>query len=263
MRGRTRWVLSRPGGSADGARVYCFPHSGGSPGEYVRWAARLPGHQVRAVQTPGRGSRMDEEPFTGMEALVDSLVSQVAFEEPFVFFGHSLGALVAYETALALRERGLPEPRALLLSGTAAPHTLRARPSLRGLAGTELVAAIERVYGPVPAELHEDPELRDLLLTGLRADLEIVSGYRYRPRPPLSCPVTVLGGRDDEEPLDDLGAWRAYTTGPFDLRVFPGDHFYFRECPDEFFAFLDGALAQSAARAVLGPGPVAAAHVLP
>lgn len=241
-RTRTRWVLSRPGGDPRGAHVYCFPHSGGSPGEYLRWATRLPAHQVRAVQPPGRGGRMDEEPYTDMAALVDTLVSQVTFEEPYTLFGHSLGALVAYETALALRERGLPGPRALILSGTAAPHTLPVRPSLRHLDGTELAAAVERTYGPLPAGLHEDPELRDLLLTSLRADLEIVSGYRHRPVPPLSCPLTVLGGSDDSEPLDGLGAWRTYTTGPFDLQVLPGDHFYFRECPDVFFALLDRVL---------------------
>lgn len=255
-RAEPRWVLSRPRRTPAVTRTYCFPHSGGSPGEYLRWGARLRDHDIRAVQLPGRGSRLGEEPFTRMGALVEALIGHLALDTPYVLFGHSLGALVAYETARSLRAWGLPGPDALVLSGTAAPHALPPRPSLNGLDGPGLLAEIERLYGPVPATLHEDPELSTLLLGGLRADLEIVSGYRPVVSEPLSCPITVLGGRDDDEPLDGLGAWRAYTSGAFDLRLFPGDHFYFRESPDEFFDHLDAVLTRTAAPALHRHGPV-------
>ncbi|MEV4275061.1 thioesterase II family protein [Actinoplanes xinjiangensis] len=245
-----RWVLARPRRTPAVTRMYCFPHSGGSPGEYLRWGARLRDHDVRAVQLPGRGSRLSEEPFTRMADLVRALIGNVGFAAPYVLFGHSLGALVAYETARELRDRGLPGPEALVLSGTAAPHALPYRPLMSDLDGPELLAEIERLYGPVPAPLHEDPELSTLLLTGLRADLAIVSGYRPVPAEPLDCPITVLGGRDDDEPHDGLRAWRSYTTGAFDLRLFPGDHFYFREHPDAFFDHLGTVLTRSAAPAV-------------
>jgi surfactin synthase thioesterase subunit len=258
-----RWVLSRPRRSPAVTRMYCFPHSGGSPGEYLRWGARLREHDVRAVQLPGRGSRLSEAPFTTMTGLVEALIGNVRFAAPYVLFGHSLGALVAYEAARELRDRGLPGPDALVLSGTAAPHALPHRPSMGALDGPRLLAEIERLYGPVPASLHEDPELSTLLLTGLRADLEIVSGYRPVPAEPLACPITVLGGRDDDEPTDGLRAWRSYTTGAFDLHLFPGDHFYFRECPDVFFDHLDAVVARSAAAAVRRDRPVGAAAPVP
>jgi surfactin synthase thioesterase subunit len=258
-----RWALCRARRGADALRMYCLPHSGGSPGEYMRWADRLPGAEVWGVQLPGRGSRLSEAPYTRMDELVGALADSLDLGRPYVLFGHSLGSLVAYECAHALRERGLPGPQALIVSGTAAPHVLRPVPSPAGLDDPALVATVERTYGPVPDEVREDEELRDLLLGGLRADLEIVSGYVHRSRPALSVPVTVLGGTGDEESYDELAAWQDHTTAPCTVRMFPGGHFYFRESPDAFFAALTAALAQSAPRDLPGPGAVAAAAPLP
>lgn len=103
---RPRWALCRARDDSAALRMYCFPHSGGSPGEYMRWSDRLPGTEVWGVQLPGRGSRLAESPFTDMPELVDAVVSGLGFTGPYVLFGHSLGALVAFETAHALRERG-------------------------------------------------------------------------------------------------------------------------------------------------------------
>lgn len=240
-------------------RLYCFPHSGGSPGEYMRWSDTLPGAEVWGVQLPGRGSRISEPPFTRMDELVDAVLGGLDLTRPYILFGHSLGSLVAFECAHALRERGLPGPRALLLSGTAAPHVLQPPPSLNGLDGPQLIAAVERIYGPVPVEVHEDAELRDMLLGALRADLEIVSGYVPRERPPLSVPITVFGGTGDDESYEELAAWQECTTESSTVRMFPGGHFYFRENPDVFFPALAAAVEESAPRDLPGPGAVAAA----
>ncbi|RKH39255.1 thioesterase, partial [Corallococcus sp. AB050B] len=97
-------------------RLFCFPHSGGSVGEYVRWADLLPDLEVWGVQFPGRGARAEEAPFTRLNELVDALVRAVDFGASFAFFGHSLGALVAFETARRLRDLGRTPPDALFLS---------------------------------------------------------------------------------------------------------------------------------------------------
>ncbi|WP_328303158.1 alpha/beta fold hydrolase [Streptomyces sp. NBC_00435] len=264
---RPRWALCRARDDSAALRMYCFPHSGGSPGEYMRWSDRLPGTEVWGVQLPGRGSRLAESPFTDMPELVDAVVSGLGFTGPYVLFGHSLGALVAFETAHALRERGLPGPRALLLSGSAAPHVLRPFPSLSDLEGEELVAAVEKVYGPVPPEIHQDAELRDMLLDGLRADLRVVGQYTHRGRPALDVPITVFAGSGDDETPAELAAWQACTTAACEVRMFQGDHFYFRESPDAFFtaltASLTAARAESAPRDLPGTDPLAAAPAVP
>ncbi|MFJ6573342.1 thioesterase II family protein [Streptomyces sp. NPDC091292] len=255
-----RWLLCRERRAAARLRMYCFPHSGGSPGEYLRWSDALPGVEVWGVQFPGRGSRLDEPPVPDMERLVTELVSEAGFEGPCVFFGHSLGALVAYETALALRERGLPGPVRLYLSAYRAPHLHEPGPDLSRLHGPGLIAAIESRHGPLPDEVKSDPDLRELLLPALKADLTVVATYRPAPyMRPLDCPLTVLGGHDDEESGERLTAWRRYTTGHCDVRSFPGDHFYFRENTDDFLRFLGADLDECAARAVPGPGPLGSA----
>jgi surfactin synthase thioesterase subunit len=233
--------------------MYCFPHSGGMPGEYLRWSRHLPDVEVWGVQLPGRGSRLAEPAFTGLPELVDAVTEGVDFAEPFLFFGHSLGALVAYETAAELRRRDLPEPEALVLSASPAPRLVPPMPSAEGLDDDELAAMVAKQYGPLPEDgYRDDPGVRALLFGALRADLEIVHTYQASPPLPLECPITVFGGAGDTDPRSALEAWGEYTTGAFGLRMFGGGHFYFREQPDEFFATLAETVRQRAARHLLG-----------
>ncbi|WP_430788854.1 thioesterase II family protein [Actinoplanes sp. G11-F43] len=232
------WLLRRRPRPRAPLRMYVFPHSGGTPGEYLRWADALPDVEVHGVQFPGRGGRYTEAPFTRMAPAVAALLAAVEFRAPFVFFGHSLGALVAYETALALRAAGRPQPLRLYASAYRAPHLHDPGPDLSGLAGAALVAAIERDHGPLPAIVKDDPELLEMTLPVLQADLGIVASYRYAPRPPLDCPVSVLGGAGDHETPEQLAAWDRHTTAGADVRLFPGGHFYFRERDDDLLQHL-------------------------
>jgi surfactin synthase thioesterase subunit len=211
-------------------RVFCFPQSGGSVGEYVRWADLRPELEVWGVQLPGRGARAEETPFTRLDDLVDALVAAVDFGTAFVFFGHSLGAFIAFETAHRLRDLGRPMPDALFLSSALAPHRPpRAIPPSH-LDDEGLLTALEPTYGDeLIAELREDPELRELLLPGLRADLRLVESYLPEPRVPLDLPMTVLGGTQDDLSCEELEAWLIHTTGPFALHLLPGGHFYLRD----------------------------------
>lgn len=260
---RSPWLLCRLRRPEAAMRLYCFPHSGGSAGEYLRWAHQLPDVEVWGIQLPGRGNRIEDPPLTTMPSLVQALVAEVDFSGPFAFFGHSLGSLVAYETALGLRRLGLAGPEALLLSAYGAPHLHRPGPALHELDGPSLMGAVEREYGPLPAELRADPELYELVLNGLRGDLAIVATYQPQPAEPLSCPVVVLGGRDDLDTEPDLAAWSRYTTGPFDLRVFPGDHFYFREHLDDVLSLVARKLAELSHRALPRAGAPGSAPTVP
>lgn len=232
----TRWLVCRRRRPDAGARLYCFPHAGGSPGEYVRWSDQMPAVEVWGVQPPGRGSRLAERPFTRIGDLVGALVSQARLDAPpsgpFGFFGHSLGALVAYETALALRAAGRPTPDFLVVSGVAAPHLARgAPPDDRELARH------------LPDVVREDPELLQSALTTLRADLTAFAAYRPAPAEPLACALVAVGGDRDEITEAELAAWRDRTTGPFRLRLLPGGHFYLREESDALFELIGGAVA--------------------
>jgi len=238
-----RWLLRRHRRPEAPLRLYLFPHSGGSVGEYLRWSDDLPDVEVLGVQTPGRGSRLGEDPPIRMADLVDALADQVRFTGPCAFFGHSLGAAVAYELAVALRGRGLDGPRRLYLSSHEAPHRRRPVGPLHVLDEPSLITAVEEQYGSLPQEIHEDAEWRGLILGALRADLEIVATYRHTPSAPLDCAITVMGGTEDFVTEPDLAAWDRYTTGAFGLRIFEGDHFYFREQHHDVLRFLAADLA--------------------
>ena len=260
---RSPWLLCRRRRPGAPLRLYCFPHSGGSAGEYLRWSDGLDEVELWGIQPPGRGSRLDDPPLTSMTELVHAVVEEIDVTGPFAFVGHSLGALVAYETALALRRRGLPGPVALIPSAYAAPHLHRPGRPEHHLDGSALLDAIEREYGLLPPELHEDPELSELVLAGLRADLTVVAGYRAAPADPLTCPIIAIGGLDDQETSPGIAAWADYTTDRFDLRMYPGGHFYFREQLDDVLDFLAGRLAELADRPVPRAGALGPANPVP
>ncbi|MBC3842411.1 thioesterase [Streptacidiphilus sp. 4-A2] len=120
MTGRSPWLLCREPRPQARMRLYCLPHSGGSAGEFLFWADGLPGYEVWGVQPPGRGERIEEEPYTAMPELVRALADEAEFTGPYALFGHSLGAAVAYELASELRARGRELP-----AGSTSPGTRR------------------------------------------------------------------------------------------------------------------------------------------
>ncbi|WP_333771389.1 thioesterase II family protein [Streptomyces sp. IBSBF 2435] len=222
-----RWLVRRCARPSARLRLYCFPHSGGLPGEYLSWFEALADVECWGVQSPGRGSRIAETPLRDVHRMVEEFLGVFAPpQEPYAFFGHSLGALVAFETARALRDRGAPQPRFLLLSSCPPPAAPRDGRHLADLDDAGLLALTEERYGPLPA----DPALLALVMPLYRADLAAYETYRYRPGPPLGLPVRVVGG-DQDTTGDVLAGWGRETTGPFGVSLLPGGHFYLRGRP--------------------------------
>ncbi|KUL55604.1 thioesterase II family protein [Streptomyces sp. NRRL S-1521] len=215
--------------------LVCFPYAGGTPSLHQRWSGRLgDGVHVAPLLLPGRGLRLAEEPFTAMGPLADAVTDALA-DRPgggaFAFFGHSMGALLAYEVACALRERGLPGPLGLFLSGSRAPHQYGDREDST-LPEEELLALLGGLGGLGAGRAGVRRAFWHRRLPALRADLRACDDYRWRPREPLHVPLTVLAGRDD--PLArpaQTEAWRTYTTGGFVRREAPGGHFYLLDDP--------------------------------
>jgi surfactin synthase thioesterase subunit/acyl carrier protein len=227
---RTPWLVCRERRPAAAGDLYCFPHTGGVPGEFARWSDKLPDLRVWGVQPPGRGARLLERPCTRMTALVDAITDSVTFEGRYLLFGHSLGALVAFEVTRALRRLGRSQPDCLLVSACPPPTASAAfaGPPIHLLPDRELLAEIERRWGAVHDEIRQDAGLLESTLACYRADLEMLATYQYQPGEPLDCPITALGGTAD--PVSTaLPGWRDCTTGPYGLHTFPGGHFYFRE----------------------------------
>lgn len=156
-------------------------------------------------------------------------------DKPLYLFGHSLGALEAYETALALRARTGREPAGLVVSAHGAPSTLDLdRPDLTQIDEEALIGHLLGM-DTVPVEVSKDPKLVNLMLPILKADFEILSTYFPQAQAPLACPLLACGGNVDQLIApDDIAMWKNYTVGPCTLRMYDGEHFYFSAQPGPF-----------------------------
>ncbi|MCC7368638.1 MAG: thioesterase [Chloroflexi bacterium] len=223
--------MARPEPLPDPAvRLICFPYAGGGVAQYLPWRALLPPRvELCAWKLPGRESRLREPPATRLTALAAMLAQTLLplTDRPFAFFGHSLGALVAFETAQSLRRAGLPMPEWLFVSGRAAPHIVSTAPPIHQLPPAAFVAEIVRRYDGIPRAVLAEPALLRLLLPTLRADLAMLETYHYAQETPLPCPISVFGGRQDQHtPIPSLQEWQRQTCNTFRVETFPGGHFY-------------------------------------
>ncbi len=221
------WIVRKPRPRAK-VRLFCFPYAGGGASIYRAWPDALPHLDVCAIQPPGRETRMRDEPLRRLEPLVEAAVEAILplLDQPFAFFGYSLGSYVAFEAARRLRALGAPLPVRLFLGACPAPQTPRLKAPIHDLPDAELVREV-RSYQGTPAEVLEHEELMALLLPLLRADFGVYETYALRDEPPLDIPFSVLGGLADEDATRaDLDAWREHTSKAFVLRMFPGNHFF-------------------------------------
>ncbi|MDQ1020031.1 thioesterase II family protein [Streptomyces afghaniensis] len=230
----TRWFPSE-GGTADPfrLRLYCLPHAGAGASAYRAWGGRLgDGIEVVPVQLPGREARFTEEPATTADEIADGICAALADrgDQHWALFGHSMGALIAYEVAHRMSAANRP-PAHLVVSGMTAPPLAarRGRPVAGARGDAELIDRI-RALGGTPDDVLRSAEMMELLLPVFRADYQVCDGYRFTPRPPLSVPVTALGGAADPGvPITGLTGWRDLTTAGYAMRVFPGGHFYLND----------------------------------
>ena len=230
-------------------RLFCFPYAGGGASGYFPWAADLRprGVEVCALQPPGRETRLAERPHTRLDDMVEEITAAMKplLRGRFCFFGHSFGALVAFEVARLLRRRGLPTPVHFFASGARPPDTPRhGLEPLRLLPDAEFMQAVARRYGGIPPALLENRELSDIFLPGLRADLTMFETYVYHHEPPLDCPIAAFAGRDDRN-VDEsmLAGWKGHTRDRFTSAVFPGGHFFLQQERAALLAALTPALA--------------------
>jgi medium-chain acyl-[acyl-carrier-protein] hydrolase len=229
-------------------RLFCFPYAGGSARIFQKWPHRFPPTvEVCPLQYPGRGNRLREQPFARLEPLVQNIAEALLplLEKPFAFFGHSMGAMVAFELTRQLRRENKTLPVQLLVSASRAPQLPDRTPVAYDLPEPEFIQELRRLNG-TPTEVLDHPELMKLMLPLLRADFAVAQTYTYIPEPPLLCPIRVYGGLEDQSVLpESLEGWREQTTGPFSLRLFPGDHFFLQTAESLLIQRITEELSQS------------------
>lgn len=183
-----------------------------------------------AVQLPGRENRLGEPLLHSMAAVTPPLVEELLplLDRPFAFFGHSTGALIAFELARVLRQFTLPQPRLLIVSAQDAP-SVRPKIIRHTLPDVEFVEVLRQCNG-TPDAILDNPALLEILLPRIRADGAIYETYRYDKQAPLDCRIAVFHGQNDNMVnAHELHKWQSETRASFDSYCFPGGHFFLHE----------------------------------
>jgi medium-chain acyl-[acyl-carrier-protein] hydrolase len=209
-------------------RLVCFPYAGGSSSTYLSWQRYFHTNiEIAVVQLPGRGIRSLEKPYESMAELVKHVflaMEKLPFR-PSIFFGHSMGACVAYEVTLMLHRFGYPLPFQFVASGSIAPCVSRTKLQTYSLPDDEFVAKISELNGS-SKEVLQNCEMMQYILPALRADFKIIETYRNRSRFAIPTRVCVIAGEDDEIALPEIEAWFTLFDERNDLKWVSGGHFF-------------------------------------
>lgn len=228
-------------------RLVCFPFAGGSAAAFHRWGQDLPDDiELIALQYPGRGGRFREPGMTNLSALVDDAYAAVQSlgDVPLVFFGHSMGASVAFELTRRLQREHSAQPLLLFLSGRAAPDSRASLGERHKLPDAALLAHLRDLAG-TPDEILNNQDLLDLLLPVLRSDLQAIETWQSDDPSPVAAPIVVFGGLDDPiVSVTMLDGWSKFTRA-FQKRVFPGNHFFINEHQSLLLALMISRLRET------------------
>jgi surfactin synthase thioesterase subunit len=224
----TPWLATPRINKQADLRLFCFPYAGGGASIFRGWPAHLPMVELLPVQLPARETRLKEAPFTSAASLVRAMGHALLpyLDRPFCFFGHSMGALLAFELARELRREYALSPRHIFVSARRAPNVARQHATIHNLPRQTFLEKLRDLNGTLPAAF-EHAELIDLLLPMLKADFAICETYEYKPEAPLDCAISAFGGLEDRYvQREHMEGWREQTLGDFKLRMLPGDHFF-------------------------------------
>lgn len=228
----SKWLVSHQQNDDATLNLFCFPYAGGNAAAFKSWVAYLPKTiNLFAIELPGHGTRLSEKPVDNFNAMIEEMTRAALplLSKPYSVFGHSMGAIFAFEFTRHLRRQGISIPVHMFLSAQEGARFKYDHP--RYLLSDDEFIQYLRKRGGTSEKILENRELMDCLLPMLRLDHEFSETYSldYQEEPPLDCPITVMSGLEDDIKEEDLKIWSSETRGLFDVAYFPGDHFFIRE----------------------------------
>ncbi|EHC0798147.1 thioesterase [Salmonella enterica] len=231
--GQGHWFTTAREARSNDAVLYCLAHAGGNAEDYLRWQSGLSDDLLmKAVTLPGTGRRYGEAYPTDINLLTDNIAAAIEREgdKTFYLFGHSMGAILAWEVARKLR---MP-PAGLLLSASLSPTEIPS-PRIIRMAEIDNETFIQEMlyFNGIDESLVHNPFLNDIVAEKLKRDFQLIARYRYQHSAPVSAPVMVIVGEDDAHvPVDSLMKWQSHTQHFLGTKQVPGDHFYFNDHPE-------------------------------
>ena len=197
------------------------------------------------AQPPGRGARFLDRPHSRLDLWIEEAAEAVSpyRDRPFAFYGHSLGAWVAFEVMRRMRGDGKRQPVHFFAAASRAPHLGPVTPPIHQLPDEAFVKAIQKRYGGIPAEILNEPELMKMFLPVLRADFTAYETHVSRDEEPLTVPVTVVTGAEDGVVTPEIaGQWEQHTHARFELLTLPGGHFFLTRSQNALLALIEDRL---------------------
>ena len=227
-----KWLVSYQVDDHAKLNLFCFPYAGGNAAAFKSWINYLPKMvNLFAIELPGHGTRLSETPIDSFKAIIDDITKAALplLSLPYVVFGHSMGAIFAFEFIRHLRKKDIPIPVHMFLSAQEGARFKHNNPKYL-LPDHEFIEYLRKKSGTADKIL-ASKELMDCLLPMLRLDHKFSETYHldYQEEPPLNCPITVFSGLDDDIKEDALKTWSFETQRKFDIEYFPGGHFFIRQ----------------------------------
>ena len=242
-----QWIITPQPVRQAKLRLFCFPHAGGGIATFSHWNRYLPKEvEVCLMLLPGRENRFKESPYTDIHLLLHDLgeVLSDSLNDPFAFYGHSMGGLISFELSRYLRRNHRPGPAHLFISSHRAPQLSSRYPPLHKMPPAEFRETLRLLQG-TPNEILGNAEMMDLMYPTLKCDLQLCETYQYSPEPPLPCPISAYGGREDPRTSpEDLEEWGIHTYATFALHLLEGGHFFIQDSKEAFLKIFHQELTQ-------------------
>jgi medium-chain acyl-[acyl-carrier-protein] hydrolase len=228
----SRLLRTPPRLTNDTVRLFCIPYAGGSANIYNQWQDSAPSWlQICPIELPGRGWLGSIPPLKSLIGLADAIASAIGpyTNNFYAVFGHSMGALLAYEVILRLEAMSKFLPRRLFASASRAPFVPSQAPSVSHLSDIDFLHYLGEMEG-TPKNVLQQTELMQVLLPVLRADFSLAESYLVKDLHRLQTPITALIGTLDKYASEkEMQLWTEVTTGAFRSVCFSGGHFFLNE----------------------------------
>ncbi|WP_308165636.1 thioesterase II family protein [Nocardia noduli] len=221
----------------------CFPHAGGSASFFLPLSRAMPPEvEVLSVQYPGRQDRRNESPAGSIAALADSIADNMRFsDKPLALFGHSMGAILAYEVTKRLSIT--KSPIALFVSGRRAPS--RYRLEIAHTLSDEKLLEELKTLGGTDSRAFADNDIVRMILPVVRADYRAIETYFHEPGTEVSIPISAhIGDRDPRVTVDEASSWKRHTSSSFELHIHTGGHFYLTKHVDSIITHIQQKLSE-------------------
>jgi len=225
-------------------KLFCFPYAGGSAVIFNNWKQYIENSiELVPIELAGRGKRINEPLYNGVDDVIDDvfgLIKNKINDNPYAFFGHSMGGMIAYELAKRIKKNNLPSPIHVFFSGRSAPHIKKDDDKQYHLMSEEKFKKEIIELGGTPPEFFDHPELMEIFLPLLKNDFKLAGANLYNGKiEPLNCNITVFLGKEEDLTSEQCDGWKKHTTKLCSIHYFEGGHFFINNNTEQIVKFIN------------------------